>query len=157
MRRRPSTFAATALLAGLAHLIAAPLGTAQTCQRPAFVEHLGGQTAGTTGVPRLEFTGSPIVGRPFDLRLTNALPGSVAVFGASTDGPPFLRSPSGAILHAAPPFSGHRFAPIGSLGSTPTLLAVPTVSPSACGLRFYVQALAFDPQAAGGLAFSAGL
>lgn len=131
--------------------------TAQTCAHAASVATLGGGTPGTIGVPILGYGGSPVVGRPFALRVSNVLPGAPVVLAAGTGGAPIPLPLYGAVQHALPPYFALDLRAAGADGVARGFLVQPSLSPSTCGVTFTTQALVGDAGAQGFLAFSAAL
>lgn len=150
---RSTTFATLALIGALQ----LPAAFAQSSGADAFVETLGGGSVGAPGVPLLEYRGAPVLGRPFALRVTNALPGSWAIIGAGLNGSPVSLPQFGAVQHVGLPLVGLQFGAIDANGVGETSLGVPVVDPVLSGLSFFVQGFVFDIAAQGSLAFTPAL
>lgn len=149
---------APALLALGALALVADQALAQGCPDTADVVHLGGGSSGYAGAPRLAMIGSPITGRPLVLTVDGARPGALCVFAASGSGAPVPLAPFSATQHVLPPFAVFNTRVIGPTGAaTGPGLALAASDPALCGATLFAQALVVDPDAVGGLAFTAGL
>jgi len=136
-------------------LLGAAPAFAQTCPTAA-VEHLGGGTPGTLGTPVLGYNGSPIVGNPFALKVTDAPANTAVVFAASAFGTPTPLPTHGAVQHLLPPFFAFELRATDANGVAQGFLGGPPLAPSLCGVEFFAQALVADAGATGFLAFTAG-
>lgn len=139
MTLRP--FALASALFALSFVAALPHGSAQTCGTIASVENLAGGSPGTHGVPILAYNGSPIVGNPFGLKVSNALPNSVAVFAASAGGTPIALPQYAAVQHLLPPFFAFEVRPIDADGLAKGFLGQAALAPETCGIEFHAQVL----------------
>lgn len=128
-----------------------------TVDDPALSDGLFGGTPGSLGVPTLTFDGAPIVGRPFVMRVTDALPGSVAVVGASATVTPVPIPGTSGTLHLGLPLFAFEIETIGVDGRSTPFLPVPNVAPNLVGVEFYAQGAVFDPSAVGSFAYTNGL
>ena len=117
----------------------------------------GSGCVGTNGkVPTIGITGTPKVGQPFTVHLSQALPGTLAILLQGYSSTSWNAFPlpldlgflgmGGCKLLAAPQFLSSKFASVGAtagLGKASHTYLVP--SPSAAGITAYVQWYATDP------------
>ena len=120
---------------------------------PASIELVGQGTPGTQGIPRFAMAGAPIEGLPFELTVVDALPSALGSLLFSTAESPQTLAAFGVVFHPAPPLSVVPFR-FDVQGASPPIGAPGPVSPAWCGLLLVAQAVALDPAAQGGAAFT---
>jgi len=111
---------------------------------------LGQGCSGTSGIPTMTFSGSAQIGKSFSIHLSQAVPGSIAVyvFGGSNAAPtfPIDLSPMGAAgckLYVSPDI---QFPVATGTGSSVLPLQVP-LDTTLVGLRMWNQVFVFDKSA----------
>jgi|GEM_PF-2292209 len=117
---------------------------------------LGGGTAGSAGLPTLTLEGSPIVGNPLRLQVTNAAPLEHGCVGFSTVATPVPLPFFGATVHPGFPLFGLKLFTTDEQGRSPLVLDVPSVGAHLVGASFVVQGMIDDPAAIGGSTFTNG-
>jgi hypothetical protein len=137
----------TLALLALAALAAAPQQSAES-------ESLGVGSVGSAGRPELRIEGSPIVGNPFRLSLTNAKPSASAFVQIGRSATPAYLPTFEATIHLLAPLVASLAAPTDMFGDSNTVLAVEPVLASHVGIEFVAQGIVVDSAAAGGLAFT---
>lgn len=137
-------------------LAAAPPALAQNCDNLPLVESYGLGSTGSAGVPRVRSAGAPSPESPFGFfldRLAPGVPGGLFLGFAPAD-------------FALPSFGASGYLAQGALlatfvaddqGIADGLAGTASVPLAFCGVRTYLQGIAFDPGALGGIAFTAGL
>lgn len=126
------------------------------CLGVASASTFGVGKAGTRGVPTIDATALPLLGRVVELTVRNGYPGGPAYFvlGALPINVPFppigtiLVNPAGAILFFGATFDG--------AGVSTTRVPIPNDG-ALCGATLHLQDFHFDPAAAGRIAHTARL
>ena len=140
--------ASAALLA-----LAAPTLAEDPCPSVAGAQPLGGGSAGAFGVPQLVPAGEPLVGLPFSLRVSDALPGSFGTLFVSDQSTPLPLPGFGAVFHPLNVLLAIDVA-LDANGESGPLLAQSPLNVGFCGKSLVLQAAFFDPAAQGQIAFS---
>lgn len=143
----------TFLAASVSHPQTATSSGEAPCPTPGVVETLGVPTLGAPGALHLGLSGAPLEGLPIGFRVSNSLPLAHGCFFYGTESSPMSLPQYGATSFPALPVFVDPFQADES-GTSPSLVSLDQVPASLCGLTFVVQAIAVDPAATGGLAFT---
>lgn len=153
---RLRTLATSFLVAScLVGLTVDDLSAQGTCPGTPLVETLGIGTPGAAGIPELKVQGAPVVGMPFLLKVSGAVPLAEGFLFVGTSAEPTFLPKFGATFFPAPPTITLPFVAGADGGAQ--LASFTALEAEFCGLDVVLQAAVWDGATMGGAALTAGL
>lgn len=146
-------------MSSLALAALAALAVTMPCspQDEADVVDLAGGVPGAAGWLRVGYEGSPVVGRPLEIRLEGAEPGAIGFMAASLVQQELHLPVPGATVHLGLPFFLDEVVFFDESAVSTPLFATPFVLPVLVGVELVIQGVAADPTVPDGLVYSDGL